>query len=227
MDIIDKLIHISTMEHKLQDTQGNEIDCWLRCPQRYIDQVLCGIKQSAYDDTNSTWELFKDNANLFYANAEAILADSRMMLAPVGKVGFLMKREAALGEFLNWWLCDSELSRDQAGNLIISAVGNPMTGTNSTNGIDDTGKMHKSRAKCGFIKLIKSFHAYNPEYGRAMRDYIAFNLRDVIDILKGRKSKDEVFNRALRLEYLKFEIIIGELLKTRTSSNESPNSNEE
>ena len=186
----------ATSAHSLARTQGNEIDCCLRCHDIVLEETIPNFNHDKRKADGEAFKLFETNALFLYENAEKILSDSRMMLASVGFPGFLRNSYVALGEFLNWWRYEPDLSRDKQGNIIVSSCGNPMTGSNATYAINKEGEIYRAEIKCRFIEIVKSFNKFNPEYSRAKRNYIAFCLREVIDILNGRVSVDEVFNGA-------------------------------
>ncbi|MCM1222111.1 MAG: hypothetical protein NC548_47340, partial [Lachnospiraceae bacterium] len=78
--------------------------------------------------------LFYEHAWLFIANAERILNDSRMFLAPVpvtnglaytGEGGF---RKPTLGIYVEWWTQFAKASHTKDGMPLVYLAGSPLSG---------------------------------------------------------------------------------------------------
>lgn len=89
------------------------------------------------DAEEANREFFLERAFFFFRNAEKIMSDSRMFLAPVpivngiaysGTAGFT---NPTLGVFVEWWLnCETDVTHDHSGKeaLCYAIAGSPLTG---------------------------------------------------------------------------------------------------
>lgn len=137
-------------------------------------------------------ELFLQNAFLLFRNADRILNDSRMFLAPVpiqsglaytGTSGFM---KPTLGVYIEWWQnCKVDVTKDLDGEdaLTYHLAGSPLSGSNRCACVYPDGKsctiVHPS-----FMPLWTTFIAVNRRYTEAKFKYEAYSLQEVVDILK-------------------------------------------
>lgn len=133
--------------------------------------------------------LFAEHAWLFYNNAEKILNDSRMFLAPVyvqnhlafvGTAGF---ENATLGTYIEWWLHHSESAIDANGHLVWYIAGSPLSGRNSCSSATPQGQRVDSELRTPFIRVWRSFHEVNARYSHAKLHAESFSLQEVINLL--------------------------------------------
>ena len=167
--------------------------------------------------------LFYENAHLFLANADKILSDSRLFLAPVpvqnalaytGTGGF---RRPTLGVYIEWWLYYKEDSIDRKGRPIWYISGSPLSGRNVCSSVDRKGKTHRAELNGRFSAVWGSFTEVNTRYDEAKSRFLAYTLEDVIALLKEETDDTQLFKTHLRLEYMKFRKEI-DSLKTRLRS---------
>ncbi len=109
-------------------------------------------------DKNSDRQLFYSNVNLFLDNADVILNDSRMFLAPVycGKTCFT-RSVPTLGVYVEFWRKCREMSVEKNGLPIYYISGNPMTGSHACAALTLHGVTVKPTLKICFIDLLKLF----------------------------------------------------------------------
>lgn len=145
-------------------------------------------------------QFFLDHAFLFYRNAETILKDSRMFLAPVpvhsglaysGGSGFA---SPTLGVYIEWWLRNEQLvCRDLAGNeaLTYLILGSPLSGSNRCRCVYPDGTSEQIVFN-KFIEVWSSFAPINSRYNQAKQLYQAYTLQEVADVLASRQLPDAV-----------------------------------
>lgn len=144
-----------------------------------------------YKTEDPAMKLFLKNAFLFYRNADRILSDSRMFLAPVpvqsglayiGTSGF---KSPTLGVYVEWWRnCVIDLTKDGNGEeaLTYHLAGSPLSGGNRCSCVYPDGRssiiVHRH-----FHPILKSFIDINRRYGDAKIKYESYPLEKVILIL--------------------------------------------
>lgn len=159
-----------------------------------------------------------ENVFLFLANADKILSDSRLFLAPIsvvngmaytGTSGF---RKPTLGIYIEWWLHHKEGSFDKEGNPIWYISGSPLSGASACCSIDRKGKLHhRVYSNKGFSGSWRTFTSINNRYNEAKAKYMAYTLEEAIDILKGQTDATQLFKTHLRLEKVKYDNLISSL----------------
>lgn len=138
---------------------------------------------------------FLDYAFMFLHNADAILNDSRMFLAPVpvhsvlaysGGSGF---SSPTLGVYIEWWIQNKSLvCRDRKGDEVLTYLiaGSPLSGSNRCRCVypDGTSELiiHDE-----FLKVWSSFVGVNSRYGKAKQMYCSYTLQEVVERLESRK----------------------------------------
>lgn len=136
-------------------------------------------------------EFFLKNAYLFYRNADRILSDSRMFLAPVpiqsglaytGTSGFM---KPTLGVYVEWWKnCSVNVTCDKSGAeaLTYHLAGSPLSGANRCSCVYPDGRsciiVHDH-----FHPIFKSFIEINVRYDDAKNRYKAYSLEEVAALL--------------------------------------------
>lgn len=182
-------------------------------------------KQEAIDA-----KLFYEHAHLFLANADKILSDSRLFLAPVhivnglaytGTSGF---RKPTLGVYIEWWIYHKDASIDAKGLPIWFISGSPLSGSNACSAVDRKGKTHRAQLNGRFSAVWSSFVEVNNRYNEFKGRYMAYDLKEVIDILKGNANSQQLFKLHLRLEIARYDNYIvnlkNALKQTRELSDE-------
>lgn len=135
---------------------------------------------------------FLKNAFLFYSNADRILSDSKMFLAPVpvqsglaytGTSGF---RCPTLGVYVEWWKnCVIDLTKDSDGKeaLTYHVAGSPLSGSNKCSCVHPDGStctiVHNP-----FLPVWRSFIEINSRYDEAKSRYEAYSLEEVAQLLR-------------------------------------------
>lgn len=139
-------------------------------------------------DKDSDRQLFYSNVNLFLDNAEVILNDSRMFLAPVycGKTCFV-RSVPTLGIYIEFWFRCRELSVEKSGLPIYYMSGNPMTGSHACAALTPLGITVKPILKVRFIDLLKLFESINKRYSHVKGVCKVNTLEEVVCQLKYRK----------------------------------------
>lgn len=169
-------------------------------------------KQEAVDA-----KLFYEHAHLFLANADKILTDSRLFLAPVhivnglaytGTSGF---RKLTLGVYIEWWLYHKDASIDVKGRPIWFISGSPLSGSNACSAVDRKGKTHRAQLNGRFSAVWRSFMEVNTRYTEVKGRYMAYDLKEVIDILEGNADSQQFFKLHLRLEKVRYDNYIANL----------------
>lgn len=162
--------------------------------------------------------LLYENAYLFLANADKILSDSRLFLAPIGVVNGMAYtgtsgfRKPTLGVYIEWWLHHSEGSFDKEGNPIWYISGSPLSGASACCSVDRKGKLHsRVYSNRGFSGTWHTFMEVNNRYKEAKAKYMAYALEEVIDMLKGQTDAAQLFKTHLRLEKVKYDNLISSL----------------
>lgn len=164
--------------------------------------------------------LFYEHAHLFLANADRILADSRLFLAPVhvvnglaftGTSGF---RKPTLGIYIEWWIHYKDASIDGSGNPIWYISGSPLSGSHACYTADSKGEKHRAQLSGGFSPVWSTFVEVNNRYNEFKGRYMAYDLKEVIDILEGTTDSQQIFKLHLRLEKARCDNYIDSLKKS-------------
>lgn len=136
--------------------------------------------------------LFASNAFLFYRNADKILHDSRLFLAPVlvnnelaytGRSGL---HNPTLGIYIEWWLNSKlPITQDPEGNDALTWLisGSPLTGANKCSCAYPDGTVKGIWHQC-FPKVWRSFVAVNSRYTEAKQRFEAYTLEQALAILE-------------------------------------------
>lgn len=136
--------------------------------------------------------LFASNAFLFYRNADRILHDSRLFLAPVpvnnemaytGRSGF---HDPTLGIYIEWWLnSKAPVTRDLEGSDALTWLicGSPLTGANSCSCAYPDGTIKKIWHQ-SFPDVWRSFVAVNNRYTEAKQRFEAYTFEEALAILE-------------------------------------------
>lgn len=162
-------------------------------------------------------KLFYEHAHLFLANVDKILSDSRLFLAPVNVVNGLAYtgtsgfHKPTLGVYIEWWLCHRDASIDVKGRPIWFISGSPLSGSNACSAVDRKGKTHRARLNGRFSAVWSSFVEVNNRYTEFKGRYMAYDLKEVIDILKGDADSKQLFKLHLRLEKVRYDNYIANL----------------
>ena len=176
-------------------------------------------KQRAIDE-----KLFYEHAHLFLANADKILSDSRLFLAPVNVVCGLAYTGSfgrpTLGVYIEWWLYHKDASIDAKGLPIWFISGSPLSGRNACSAVDRKGKTHRAQLNGSFSAVWGSFAEVNNRYNEFKGRYLAYNLKEVIDILEGTTDAQQLFRLHLRLEKVRFDNYIVGLKKSLKRAGE-------
>lgn len=171
-------------------------------------------------------KLFYENVHLFLANADKILSDSRLFLAPVpvqnglaytGTSGF---RHPTLGVYVEWWLYYKEDSIDRKGRPIWYISGSPLSGRNVCSSVDRKGKTHRAELNGKFSDIWGPFTEVNTRYDEAKSRFIAYSLEEVVALLKEETDDTQLFKTHLRLEYVKFRKEVDSLKSRLRSAQE-------
>lgn len=134
-------------------------------------------------------ELFCEHVHLFLDNAEKILSDSRLFLAPVpefnslaftGKSGLLMP---TVGVYVEWWLHCKDASFDAQGLPIWYISGSPLSGNHACSVVDRQGKTHDAQLNGYFKPVWSTFMDINARYDEYKTRCRAYTLQEAVDIL--------------------------------------------
>lgn len=132
--------------------------------------------------------LFYGHVNLFLANADRILSDSRMFLTPVDVVNGMAYTgpfgTPTLGVYIEWWLHHREASFDKKGNPIWRISGSALSGASACSSVDPDGKSISAELKGRFHEVRDSFLEVKRRYKHAAGRYVTFTLQEVIDSLE-------------------------------------------
>lgn len=170
--------------------------------------------------------LFYEHAHLFLANAEKILSDSRLFLAPVNIVNGLAYtgtsgfHKPTLGIYIEWWLYHKDASIDAKGCPIWFISGSPLSGSHACSAVDRKGKTHRAQLNGSFMAVWRSFVEVNNRYNAFKGRYMAYDLQEVIDILEGTTDEQQFFKLHLRLEKVRYDKYIATLKKSLKLSKE-------
>lgn len=171
-------------------------------------------------------KLFYEHSHLFLANADKILSDSRLFLAPVnvenglaytGTSGF---HKPTLGVYIEWWLHHKDASIDAKGLPIWFISGSPLSGSNACSAVDRKGKTHRAQLNGSFLAVWSSFVEVNNRYNEFKGRYMAYELREVIDILEGTNDSQQFFKLHLSLEKVRYDNYISNLKRALKQAKE-------
>ena len=171
-------------------------------------------------------KLFYEHIHLFLANADKILSDSRLFLSPVNVVNGLAYtgtsgfRRPTLGVYIEWWLYHKDASIDAKGNPIWFISGSPLSGRNACSTVDRKGKTHRAQLNGRFSAVWRSFMEVNTRYTEVKGRYMTYDLREVIDILKGNADSQQFFKLHLRLEKVRYDNYIANLKNSLKQARE-------
>ena len=160
-------------------------------------------------------ELFVKNAFYLLAHRERILNDSRMFLCPVhvknglaytGTSGF---HNPTLGIYIEWWQnCQGAMLTEKKGKrgLVYHLAGSPLSGANHCVAICEDGKK-KDITLLPFRDYWPVFMGINQRYTEAKCKYQAYNLQQVLDILKHEDNGGVDSSLTLETDFLRHEIM--------------------
>lgn len=194
------------------DTTGQYLQIG-KMPHFTIDKELAERRKQ--EEINE--KLFYEHAHLFLANADKILSDSRLFLASVNVVNGLAYtgtsgfHKPTLGVYIEWWLYHKDASIDAKGYPIWFISGSPLSGSNACSAVDRKGKTHRAQLNGSFSSVWSSFVEVNNRYNEFKGRYMAYELREVIDILEGTTDSQQYFKLHLRLEKVRYDNYIANL----------------
>ncbi|MDE5808222.1 MAG: hypothetical protein K2H76_08900 [Muribaculaceae bacterium] len=154
--------------------------------------------------------LFTENAWFLLANAEEILNDSKMFLAPVGiqnglaYTGTSGFRRPTVGIYLEWWLYFSMASRDSNGDLVWYISGSPLSGSNCCSVVTPDGKQRKIAQRTPFRDIWQTFMDLNNRYTEAKQRCEAYSLEELLVKLRGEDYKC----RIIELQHEAIEMVM-------------------
>lgn len=207
------LPHVETVSGDFSlDTTGQYLQIGKK-PHFTTDKELTERRKQEEIDA----KLFYEHAHLFLANADKILSDSRIFLAPVNIVNGLAYtgtsgfRKPTLGVYIEWWLYHKDASIDAKGHPIWFISGSPLSGSNACSAVDRKGKTHRAQLNGSFSAVWSSFVKVNNRYNKFKGRYMAYELREVIDILEGTTDSQRYFKLHLSLEKVRYDNYIANL----------------
>ena len=171
-------------------------------------------------------KLFYEHAHIFLANTDKILSDSRLFLTPVNVVNGLAYtgtsgfRKPTLGVYIEWWLYHKDASIDAKGHPIWFISGSPLSGGNACSAVDRKGKTHRAQLNRSFSAVWSSFVEVNNRYNEFKGRYMAYELREVIDILEGTNDSQQYFKLHLSLEKVRYDNYISNLKRALKQAKE-------
>ena len=171
-------------------------------------------------------KLFYEHIHLFLANADKILSDSRLFLSPVNVVNGLAYtgtsgfHKPTLGVYVEWWLYHKDASIDSNGRPIWFISGSPLSGSHACSTVDRKGKTHRAQLNSSFSAVWSSFTKVNNRYNAFKGRYMAYDLKEVIDILEGTTDAQQLFKLHLRLEKVRYDKHIANLKNALKQSKE-------
>ena len=171
-------------------------------------------------------KLFYEHAHIFLANTDKILSDSRLFLTPVNVVNGLAYtgtsgfRKPTLGVYIEWWLYHKDASIDAKGHPIWFISGSPLSGSNACSVVDSKGKTHRAQLNGSFLAVWSSFVEVNNRYNEFKGRYMAYELREVIDILEGTNDSQQYFKLHLSLEKVRYDNYISNLKRALKQAKE-------
>lgn len=203
------------------DTTGQYLQIGKK-PHFTIDKELAERrKQEEIDE-----KLFYEHAHIFLANTDKILSDSRLFLTPVNVVNGLAYtgtsgfHKPTLGVYIEWWLHHKDASIDAKGLPIWFISGSPLSGSNACSAVDRKGKTHRAQLNGSFSAVWSSFVKVNNRYNEFKGRYMAYDMKEVIDILEGTTDSQQFFKLHLRLEKVRYDNHIANLKNALKQSRE-------
>lgn len=203
--------------HKLILMSGQELDCWLKTsPTENMNNELAldttreslSVKKQTSTlneqlaERKRNRQFFTSHVHLFIENLDKILSDSRLFLAPVpvqnglaytGAGGF---RNPVLGVYAQWWRDFHDGSHDSKERPIWHISGSPLSGSHACSSVDEKGEQtDKLTLKGRFWDTWTPFMEINKSCDDAKQHFLGFTLAEVIAILKGEKTTEDVFAR--------------------------------
>lgn len=202
--------------HKLKLMSGQELDCWLKTtPTESINNELALDTTGKHLSVNNkptleerlaerkrNHQFFTSHVHLFIENLDKILSDSRLFLAPVpvqnglaytGTGGF---RNPVLGVYAQWWRDFRNSSFDDKGWPIWYISGSPLSGSHACSSVDEKGEQtDRLTLKGRFLDTWTPFMDINKSCDEAKQHFLGFTLEEVIAILKGETTSEDVFAR--------------------------------
>ena len=203
------------MKHYLEFTDGICIEAYLKSklPEQLTRDDIsldtsgaflqwgnkpCRHKRRGSCTNDEELNLFLRNAHRLIAEADRIMADSRMFLAPLpirnglaytGTSGF---SHPTLGIYIEWWRNNEcAWTKDKSGTLqpIYYISGSPLSGCNACEYISAEGKSESVSVR-HFSSVWSSFAKINTHYTEAKQLYDAYTLEEVIDKLFATDSNN-------------------------------------
>lgn len=171
-------------------------------------------------------KLFYEHAHIFLANTDKILSDSRLFLTPVNVVNGLAYtgtsgfHKPTLGVYIEWWIYHKDASIDAKGLPIWFISGSPLSGSNACSAVDRKGKTHRAQLNGSFSAVWSSFVKVNNRYNEFKGRYMAYDMKEVIDILEGTTDSQQFFKLHLRLEKVRYDNHIANLKNALKQSRE-------
>lgn len=214
IDVYSEASGVNADENKITLLNGTELECYPKPVQpKFIKEdnlkldttgEYFGLKhkrpkpeeKTDNKDPYSDKRFFLDHAFFFYQNADRILKDSRMFLAPVSiqqgiaYTGTSGLNYPTLGIFLEWWICcHSNVTTNEKGEdaLTFSFAGSPLSGSNNCTRIYPDGNL-ESYHHSSFGPLWGSFMRINRRYTEAKQRYEAYSLPEVYDKLMSEEQ---------------------------------------
>lgn len=157
------------------------------------------VAKKGTTDKDELEDLFYKNAFLIFRNADRILSDSRMFLAPVpirnglAYTGTSGLHCPTLGVYMEWWLnCEANITKDKKGRdaLTCHIAGSPLSGSNHCTCVYPDGKTGDI-SHYPFINVWSTFMKINKRYTKAKQVYEAYTLPEVVDILMAEGESRE------------------------------------
>lgn len=152
------------------------------------DRYTKAVDDKYLAETKDAKSLLFKNIRLIYDNAERILTDSRMFLAPLTCAGGLYYsgsgpfENPVLGVYLQWWMtCKEAHPKDDEWVFYFS--GSPLSGINHCGVIGIEGQKESIKV-ADFDNLYKSFARINKMYSDLSDTCEHYPLREVIERLK-------------------------------------------
>ena len=203
------------MKHYLEFTDGICIEAYLKSklPEQLTRDDIsldtsgeflqwgnktCRHKRRGSCTNDEELNLFLRNAHRLIAEADRIMADSRMFLAPLpirnglAYTGTSVFSHPTLGIYIEWWRNNEcAWTKDKSGTLqpIYYISGSPLSGCNACEYISAEGKSESLSVR-HFSPVWSSFAKINTHYTEAKQLYESYTLEEVIDKLFATHSNN-------------------------------------